>query len=334
MKDRITISDIAKRAMVSKTTVSFYLNGHFYKMSEETRNRIREVIEATGFQPNAAARSLNAKQTQLLGVVIGEITSSFANQLIKGLTEYVQQRGYQLILGSSSFQNGIERKCIESMYRMGVDGFLVQPSPQFESMWNTMGIDKPLVYFDSPPLDTSVTYVKTDSYGAVYESIQMAVRKGYTHFAMVTADPGMVITRQERLNGFRDCLNECGVTYDTIHAEQETSLEELRKALTPLLSEHENLCIFAINNRLLKKVFQALEDYRYLIPQRLGLLGMDANEWNYLVMPPITTIQQPAAEEGVVAGKLLIDAIEKKDEEKQNCILKCKINEQASTDRQ
>lgn len=333
MKDRITISDIATLAKVSKTTISFYLNGHFYKMSEETRNRIREVIEQTGFQPNAAARSLNDKQTHLLGVIIGDITSSFANQLIKGLTDHVQQRGYQLILGSSSFRNEIERKCIESMYNMGVDGFLVQPSPRFEDMWNSMGIVKPLVYFDSPPLDTSVMYVKTDSYRAVYEAVRMAVRKGYTHFAMVAADPEMVITRQERINAFRDCLDACGVPFDMIRAEMETSLDELRQLLVPLIEKHENVCIFAINNRLLKKVFQALEDYRHLIPGKLGMMGMDANEWNYLVVPSVTTISQPAEEEGTVAGRLLIDAVENKNSGKRSVILKCRINEEISTAR-
>lgn len=334
MKDRITISDIAKLANVSKTTVSFYLNGHHYKMSEETKNRIREVIETTGFQPSTVARSLNAKQTYLLGALISDITSAFANQLIKGLTEYVQQRGYQLILGSSSFRNENERKCIEGMYNMGVDGFLVQPSPQFESMWDTMGIDKPLVFFDSPPRDTSVMYVKTDSYHAVYEAIRTTVKKGYTHFAVVTADPETVITRQERMGGFRDCLNAYGLDYDTIPAERDTSLAALREAIAPLIARYENLCVFAVNNWLLKKVFLALEDFRHLIPQKLGLLGMDAYEWNYLVVPPITTILQPAEEEGVAAGKLLIDAIERKNGEEHTCILKCKINEQASTARQ
>ena len=91
MKDKVTISNIAELAKVSKTTVSFYLNGHFHKMSEQTRERIRQAIEDTGFQPNAAARSLNAKETRLLGVIIGDITSGFANQLIKGISDYARR---------------------------------------------------------------------------------------------------------------------------------------------------------------------------------------------------------------------------------------------------
>jgi len=72
MARKITINDIAKIAGVSKTTVSFYLNGRFEKMSQETKERIEKAIEKTNYRPNAMARSLNYKATQLIGVIIGD----------------------------------------------------------------------------------------------------------------------------------------------------------------------------------------------------------------------------------------------------------------------
>lgn len=85
MQRKVTIKDIAELAKTSKTTVSFYLNGKFDKMSEETKNRIKSTIEATNYKPSIAARSLNAKSTKLIGVVIGDITNSFSNQIVKGI---------------------------------------------------------------------------------------------------------------------------------------------------------------------------------------------------------------------------------------------------------
>lgn len=331
MKDKVTISNIAELAKVSKTTVSFYLNGHFHKMSEQTRDRIRQAIEDTGFQPNAAARSLNAKETRLLGVIIGDITSGFANQLIKGISDYARQRDYQLILGSSEFCNKYERKYVQSMYNMGVDGFLIQPSPQFDTMWKELGIEKPLVYFDSPPLDTEEMYVKTDSYQAVFDAVRRAAERGYTRFALVTADPGFVVTRQERVSGFRDCLDQLDISYDLVPADRDTDNAELRTMLVDLCGKHENLCIFAVNNWLLKKVYAALEDYRDRIPEKLGLLGVDAFEWNDMVYPSITTIVQPAEAEGIAAGKLLIDTIEGKNPGQTQRVLPCQLREQTST---
>ena len=331
MKSKITIQDIARLAHVSKTTVSHYLNGHYDKMSAETKERIRNVISETDYHPSTAARSLNSKQTRLLGVIIGDITSAFSNQLIKGLTDYVQKHVYQLILASSGYLVKNEQKYIQSMYDMGVDGFLVQPSPQFAAMWESLHIKKPLVYFDSPPQDTTLPYVKTDSFHAVSEATEMAVKRGYTHFLMVSADPGVIVTRQERSRGFCSCLEKHGISYDVLTADRETSLKELRDSIAPLILRYDELCIFAANNWLLKKTFQALEDFRSFIPKRLGIYGMDAYEWNNLVVPPITTILQPAEEEGIAAGRLLIQSIESTDAHPQSCVLACAINEQVST---
>lgn len=331
MKSRITISDIAKLAQVSKSTVSFYLNGHYDKMSQKTKDRIGQVIEMTGYQPSALARSLNSKQTHLIGVIIGDITSSFANQIVKGLNHYIQKHDYQLILGSSDHRVENERKCLNGMYNMGVDGFIVQPTPQFETLWQGMDIDKPIVYFDSPTKTTSGMYVKTNNYQAVYEAIQLMIARGYTHFLMIMSDPEMIVTRQERAAGFQDCLRQNGLPYDIVLVQQDTPFEDLRTQIRPHIQAHRDLCVFAASNWILKKAYLALEPYRYLIPQRLGLLGMDSFEWSNLAKPAITTILQPAEEEGTIAGRILIDHIEGRNLEEPVQILSCRINELEST---
>lgn len=331
MKNKVTISDIAKLAHVSKSTISFYLNGHYDKMSQTTKDRIRQVIAMTGYQPSALARSLNSKQTHLIGVIIGDITSTFASQIVKGLNNYVQKHDYQLILGSSDHRVENERKCLNGMYNMGVDGFVVQPTPQFETLWQAMDIEKPIVYFDSPTKTTSGMYVKTNNYQAVYEAIQLMVARGYSHFLMIMSNPEMIVTRQERADGFQDCLKQNGVPYDIVFTERDTPIEDLRIQIEPYIHSCRDLCIFAASNWILKKVYMALEPFRYLIPQQLGLLGMDSFEWSNLAKPAITTILQPAEEEGAIAGRILIDHIEGKNKEEPARILSCRINELDST---
>ena len=164
MSDRITINDIAKLAGVSKTTVSFFLNGKFDKMSDETRRKLEDVITRTNYHPNTIARSLNYKQTYLIGVVIGDITNSFANQIVKGIDDYSREHGYQMIVGSSNYLLENERKCITGMAAMGVDGFIVQPTVHFETMWKELGIHKPIAYFDSPNQASEELWVKTNNY--------------------------------------------------------------------------------------------------------------------------------------------------------------------------
>ncbi|MGC4423023.1 LacI family DNA-binding transcriptional regulator, partial [Streptococcus suis] len=87
MSEKFTIKDIAELAQTSKTTVSFYLNGKYEKMSKETRERIERVIRETDYKPSVVARSLNSKNTKLIGVLIGDITNTFSNQIVKGIEE-------------------------------------------------------------------------------------------------------------------------------------------------------------------------------------------------------------------------------------------------------
>lgn len=333
MSDKVTINDIAKLAGVSKTTVSFYLNGKFDKMSEETKNRLEDVIARTNYYPNTIARSLNYKQTHLIGVVIGDITNSFANQIVKGIDEYSRQKGYQMIVGSSGYSLDNERRCITGMAAMGVDGFIVQPTVHFETMWKEIGIHKPIAYFDSPNPVSNELWVKTNNYEAVYDATEQLVQEGYEHFVIITADPYILETRMERNRGFTDCLDLNKKPYDVILADEKTTSAMLEEKLAPYLKSDTPTAVFVCNNWLLDKAYLVLRNYKDLIPNKIGLIGFDSLEWTELVTPSITTIIQPAYEEGQAAARILIDRIENQNQEVPNWILHCRINQCDSTKR-
>ncbi|MBR2767729.1 MAG: LacI family DNA-binding transcriptional regulator [Solobacterium sp.] len=333
MSEKVTINDIAKLAGVSKTTVSFYLNGKFDKMSEETRARLENVIARTNYYPNTIARSLNYKQTHLIGVIIGDITNSFANQIVKGIDEFSRSKGYQMIVGSSNYHLDNERRCVTGMAAMGVDGFIVQPTVHFETMWKELNIRKPIAYFDSPNPSSNELWVKTNNYEAVYDATEKLIAEGYERFVMVTADPYVLQTRMERNRGFTDCLDLKKIEYEIILANADTTKEDMEGKLKPYLFSDHSTAIFVCNNWLLDKVYLVLRNYRFLIPDKIGLIGFDSLEWTELVEPSITTIVQPAHDEGEAAARILIDRIEGHNEEAPNWILKCRINESDSTKR-
>lgn len=329
MGSKATISDIAKLADVSKTTVSFYLNGKFSKMSEQTRQKIEDAVAKTNYAEENGEQQIAAR-SHLIGVIIGDITSPFANRIVKGLADYSNEKDYQLVLGFSDYQLENERHCIDSMSRMGVSGFIVQPTAQFETMWEGLNNLKPIVYFDSPNHNTKGLWVKTNNYEAVYNAVGFIEGKGYKRFILVTANPSKIVTREERVRGFTDHLDIDQMPYDIIVAEKTIPVEELRNQLD-LYIQKEDVCIFASSNWMLNKVHMALEPFVNEIPHHIGLIGMDSLEWSSLVTPSITTIVQPAYEEGVVAAKILIDKIEGIGLEPPNQILQCHINEMEST---
>jgi len=328
---KITINDIAKLAGVSKTTVSFYLNGMYEKMSEDTRKQIEKVIEKTGYQPSVIARGLNAKSNKLIGVIIGDVTNSFANKVINGIELSCKERGYKSLLVSSYYSLDNEKQYLQFLHGMNVDGFIVQPTVGFEALYKNIVQDKPLVVFDSPTMESENSWVKTDSKTAVYDLVHEMIKEGYHRFVYVTADPYVLYTRKERYDGFMKAVEENNLPKDIIVYDEDNP--SMIDKLEPLILSDEPIGIIVANNWLLKMVYQELDKYFELMPEHIGLAGFDSLEWSSLARPSVTTIVQPAFEEGQAAASMLIDLIENKKTNQETLILPCYLNRKETTNK-
>ena len=116
---KLTINEIAEMVGVSKTTISFYLNGKTNKMSDETQKKIQQVIEETGYTPSAATRTVKASD-DCIGVILGDVSKPFA-----------AEAGYQVIVGSNEMSFAKEKEYVEHMLKMGVSGFIIQATYRF-----------------------------------------------------------------------------------------------------------------------------------------------------------------------------------------------------------
>ena len=330
MQRKVTIKDIAELAQTSKTTVSFYLNKKFEKMSEETQKRIKEAIELTNYKPSIAARSLNAKTTKLIGVIIGDITNSFSNQIVKGIDSKAQELGYQIIIGNSNYDSAREDELIENMLNLDIDGLIIQPTSNFRKYTHIIEVKKKhVVFFDSQLYEYRTNWVKTNNYEAVYDTIQQCIDKGYKDFIMIMGNPNLLSTRIERASGFIDALKDNHLNHQQmIIDERQTNTSEISQFLQENLKEKS--LVFVPNCWALPKVFTAMKSLDVDFPQT-GLVGFDNTEWTQISSPTISTIIQPAYKEGEQATKILINEIEGVSKEAKQQIFDCQVNWQEST---
>ena len=329
---KITIKDIAEMAGTSKTTVSFYLNGKTEKMSKETKDKIAEIIKKTNYHPSIAARSLNSKNSKLIGVLIGDITNTFSNQIVKGIESAASKDGYQIIVGNSDYNHKREEKYVERMLSMGVDGFIIQPTAQFRKISKKLiELNKPMVFFDSKLYDLKTKWVKTNNYEATYDATTRCIEKGYQEFFLLTADPQLISTRLERASGFIDALADNDLSHETFIIENDqVKPEVIADFLDARINFDKKTLIFVPNCWALPTVFIALKHHRKKKPE-IGLMGFDNMEWVNFSSPSVTTIVQPAFEEGLEAAKIVIDQIEGKDEVPGQQMLDCYVNWNEST---
>jgi len=332
-KKRITINDIAAMAGTSKTTVSFYLNGKTGRMSEDTQERIKAAIAKTGYEPSPIARGMNAKRTQLLGVIIGDITNTFSNQIVKGVEGVAAKAGYRVLVSSSNHSRTDERAYIDRLLAVGVDGFIVQPTAQFKEISKVIeDAGKQLVFFDSKFYDFASNWVKTDNYEATSRAVGECVRKGYRRFLLVAAPPQLLSSRIERTSGFVDALEAAEMGFTQFEIENdEVDVEKLREFLRANIDGTTPTLVFAPNCWALPDVYVAMREFYPLMPTHVGLLGFDNTEWAGVASPSVSVVTQPAFEEGAEACRILLDLIQNKGDVNPHQVLDCHVQWGATT---
>ncbi len=332
-KKRITINDIAAMAGTSKTTVSFYLNGKTGRMSEDTQERIKAAIAKTGYEPSPIARGMNAKRTQLLGVIIGDITNTFSNQIVKGVEGVAAKAGYRVLVSSSNHSRTDERAYIDRLLAVGVDGFIVQPTAQFKEISKVIeDAGKQLVFFDSKFYDFASNWVKTDNYEATSRAVGECGRRGYRRFLLVAAPPQLLSSRIERTSGFVDALEAAEMGFTQFEIENdEVDVEKLREFLRANIDGTTPTLVFAPNCWALPDVYVAMREFYPLMPTHVGLLGFDNTEWAGVASPSVSVVTQPAFEEGAEACRILLDLIQNKGDVNPHQVLDCHVQWGATT---
>lgn len=160
---------------------------------------------------------------------------------------------------------------------------------------------------------------------------QACVAKGYEKYILITADISRLSTRIERASGFMDALADSNLEYTSLIIEDEhTDLGKMKEFLQKEVNSGEKTLVFAPNCWALPLVFTVMKDLDFDIPN-VGLIGFDNTEWTSLSSPSITTIVQPAFEEGQQATKILIDQIEGRHQEEKQQVLDCRVHWKEST---
>ena len=330
--ERVTINDIARMAGTSTATVSHYLNGKLEKMSEATRERIRQAIERTGYVPSTNARQLAGKRSHVIAVLILDNTNVWAGQVVSGIEGAAEEKGYQTVLCNTSFSPERERVYVEKMLSLGVDGFIVQPTSQFKYVNERITkAGKPVVYYDCNLFDFETSWIKSNLYDGIYSAISSCADRGYESFLSIGAE---VIgrTRVERMQGFTDAVSTRGLPYtELVITHEEPSAAELGRWIQRNVTTSKRTLVFVQNQWALARVFQALRPSLSLVPNRIGLLGLDCQDWTSLTTPSVSTVIEPVHEEGKLACQMLMSMLEDDDPTPRQKILTCATNWLEST---
>jgi len=211
---KLKLADIAELAGVSKSTVSFVLNGHAQKhrITAETVAKVQRIVEQHNYAPSLYARALKSNKTYTVGLVIPDLANmGFANTA-KALESLLRAAGYQLLIASSNDDQEQEKQAVEGLINRQVDLLLVASAMSNEAFYLSIKTTTPVIFFDRTFANSQFINVKSDAKSATEQLVSRLVT-GLDECVYIGGQ-WLLSPSQERLTGYKAGLQAANVSLD------------------------------------------------------------------------------------------------------------------------
>ncbi len=308
-KSEKSIVDIAHALGISPATVSRALNNNA-RISEVTRNRVKEMAKEMGYRHNSMASSLRNRRSNIIGLIVPRISMYFHSFFITALQRQLQAAGYNLMICQSNDSVHLERALANTLYSARVDALVVALTLYTEDIAHFDGFlhqGVPLVFYDRVPETTDAFVVKGDDYRGGLLAGNHLLQAGCERIAYISGPLSSNIYR-ERGRGFRDALAKRGLPLrDDWVYHHELNAEHAWSSLRKLfVGDRQPDGLFASNDTTAIAAVEFARERGIRIPEDLKIVGYSNDPRASIVTPAITSIEQyPSAMADKVAETLI-----------------------------
>jgi len=306
MTGRTTIREVAARAGVSPSTVSRVLNGNDSDhMRPETKERVLSAIKDLDYTPVKAAQSLRRQHTQVIGILVPDISNSFFSRVVRGVSSVAFEKGFSALVCDSEHLVEKESRYLDILLAEGVEGIVFIPvgSPDMKRVNRLLHQGIRVVVADRRV--EGMPAVEADNRGGSQELTRYVLQLGYRRIAYI-AGPQEVSTARDRLAGFQETMDEANLVPVTVRYGNFT-YESGYEHAHAILKEYQVDAIMAGNDLIAIGVIQAAEDMDLVVPEDLGVTGFDHTPLLALARPKLTTVKVPAYRFGQEVSRQLFD---------------------------
>jgi DNA-binding LacI/PurR family transcriptional regulator len=337
---KVTIEDIAQKAGVSKTSVSFAFNNPD-RLSEATLHHILKVAEELGYSPDPLASNLKTGRTGCIGLLMPQPIPLISRnphtfEFIEGVGDVCYDAGIAVMMVpplKGSLRRAIVRAAVDGFITMGME-----PYRRTVTVLQQRGV--PFVTVDSEPT-LDVPAVNLDDERGAYIAMRYVLERGHRRIVilgLVSEHSGKFqeytgLSRR-RVDGYLRALREFGQTIDDRHVRliecQVEPAEGYRAFRSFWRSNWRPTAVVSMADVLLLGVLRGAQELGLRIPEDLSLVGFDDIGFSALTVPSLTTIHQPTVEKGRIAARMLMDLIEGRRLESEHVVLPVEFIERAS----
>ncbi len=305
----VTIDEVARRAGVSKATVSRVLNGVDGHVSQSTVVNVRVAIDELGYIPNRLAANLKQNRSMTVGLVVADVTNPFYATAALGVEETLSEVGYAVILANTRNELANEIRQMRVFLENRVDG-LILATPFREGTDDVQrAIDRGtrVVVINSALEGTDADSVVVDNEGGAFEATRHLIELGHRRIGLV-AGPASTSSGADRTAGFLRAHREADLEVDPAMIQEGDFTKAGGSAATQRLIETKPRpsALIAANNQMAVGALGVIRRLGIAIPTELSFISFDDLDWYELATPQITAVAQPAFDTGVAAAELLL----------------------------
>lgn len=312
-----TISDVAKTAGVSIGTVSAVINNKA-NVKDTTREKVLKAIKELNYHPNANARSLHAKKTKVIAVLVPDIINPGYAKTVKAISAVARSRGYSVFLGDTEGSVEAAKSYVARIVEMRAAGVIFSltwecTQPEFLDSYRLYGIHS--LGISGARQQQGLDCFQYDEEQGAFMAGRYLCNLGHRRFAVLAPEKSAV--GRQRMDGLQKAFRSFNVNTEDIHIGYMTGYDEdaCYDETIKVLSKGEPFtCMIVFNDRVAVGAMNALFEQGYAIPDDVSLLTFgDATA--KIVRPQLTTVSFPEHQLGIEAVSYLIDKIEGRSQE-------------------
>lgn len=306
-----TMREVAQLASVSVQTVSCVVN-NTGSISPETRERVLQAIEQLNYHRDPIARSMRTGRTQLIGLLVLDITNPVLARIASAIEAAAYTRSYGVLLYNVSLDKRREHAYLKAVAERLVDGLIIV---------NAVDRDKTFADIQKSAFPTvlvdclatpSIPSVSVDNHQGAYLVTSHLAQLGHQRIAHLSGAPALEVARQ-RILGYQQALHDYGLAYSQIihppnnHWDYRSGYVAMQQLLrtAPLPT-----AVFVAGDQMAIGAYRALAEAGVCVPDDMSVIGFDDIEAASYITPPLTTIRQPLEEMGQRALALLFELLD------------------------
>lgn len=309
----ITIKDVALKAGVSQATVGRVIGG-YGSVSPKTKNKVLKTIESMNYVPNAIAQSMKRKNTNTIGIIVGNIANPFFSEIVNSVEKVLSEAGYSLLISSTGEDAEQEVKALKTLHSKQVDGLLIATTQKSDAKMDqgTRSLYTgtiPTVYLDREIFSIGELCVKTDHFGGAYDATSYLIKKGHRNIGVIAGIHAS--TMYQRIEGYKRALDDNDIEFnpDYIMFGKTASMEESDHFAREILKHKEVTALFLLNDLICMGALIALHDLQISIPDDISIIGWDDFPMAQILGPPITMVTQDTERIGKLGAEKLLERI-------------------------